>query len=113
LGKGVPKVANLYSVMLEEINSEKRKLDQSTFGPESGPVAVASLCDSPMCIAGHTINLAGAEGWKLKREVGWSMAALLIHRASRPDVGAPRYDSYPNEWALAYIEARAKEEKAA
>jgi hypothetical protein len=100
--------------MLAEIRNEKRRLDQSTFGPEKeGPVPAANLGDSPMCVAGHTVNLAGAEGWKLKNQVGFSTAARLIHQASRPDTGAPRYDSYPNEWALAYIEARAREEAAA
>jgi hypothetical protein len=106
----IPTIPNLYSLMLAAIKDEQRVLDQSTFGPESDPGT--NLCDSPMCIAGHTVNLAGAEGYKLKNVFGFAGAARLIHNASRPDVGAPRYDVYPSEWALAYISERAAEEKA-
>ncbi len=100
--QAIPVLPNLYSRILADIEESKRKLNQATFGPD---------CDTPMCIAGHTVNLAGAEGYKLKDLFGFSTAARLIHFASRPDVAPPRYDSYANEWALAYIEARAAEEK--
>ena len=103
----IPKVENLYSRMLDDINADKRKLDQKTFCPYE---AETNICDSPMCIAGHTVNLAGADGYKLKKAFGFAGAARLIHNMSRPDVGEPRYDNYPSEWALAYIEARAAEE---
>ena len=65
-----------------------------------------------MCVAGHTVHMAGEPGYQLAKRLGFALAATLIHRASRPDVPAPRYDVYPDEWALAYIEARAEEEKA-
>jgi hypothetical protein len=108
--QNVPVGESLYSRMLAEIQEEKRKLDQSTFGPEN--VTEKTLCDSPMCVAGHTVNLAGENGYKLAKKLGFAGAALMIHRASRPDVSEPRYDSYPSDWALAYIEARAAEETA-
>ncbi len=107
-GAGAPKVERLYSRMAAEIKAEQRRLDQATFGPSFDPGE--NLCKTPMCIAGHTVHLAGPEGYKLAARLGFAGAATLIHRASRPDAGLPRYDGYPNEWALAYIEARAKEE---
>jgi hypothetical protein len=64
-----------------------------------------------MCIAGHTVNLAGKKGYELAKTFGFSGAATLIHGVSRPDVSAPRYDAYPSEWALAYIRERAEEER--
>ena len=104
------KVEGLYSRILADINATKRILDQNTFGPDGGPKA--NLCDTPMCIAGHTVNLAGEAGYKLSESLGFAGAARLIHLLSRPDVAEPRYDSCPNEWALAYIEARAAEDAA-
>jgi hypothetical protein len=95
--------------MLADIQKEKRQLEQSTFGPQEG-VAEDNLCKTPMCIAGHTVNLAGKAGYALAKKVSFAVAAALIHRKSRPDIGMPRYDSYPNTWALAYIEIHAQEE---
>jgi hypothetical protein len=98
----VPKVERLYSRMLEEITESKRQLDQSTFGPEE-LIDVEHVCKTPMCIAGHTVNLAGAAGYALRRRFSFDIAARLIHRASCPDLPEPRYDNYPNAWALSYI----------
>jgi hypothetical protein len=106
----VPKVERLYSSILAQINAGQRLLDQKTFGPDDGPGK--NLCGTPMCIAGHTVQCAGPVGYELKERYGFSIAAALIHRASRPDAPLPRYDVYPNEWALAFIEARAAEETA-
>ena len=97
----VPKVDKLYSRILDDIEHKKRKLDQSTFGPNCNPET--NLCKTPMCIAGHTVNLAGDAGYALKDRFSFEIAAHLIHRASCPDFPEPRYDSYPNEWALSYI----------
>ncbi len=105
------KIANPYSQILSDIKAGKRKHDQKTFGPESIMPSEGNLCRTPMCIAGHLVNLAGEEGWKLKERFGFTGAAFIIHSQSRPDVSAPRFDTYPNEWAMAYIEERAKEEK--
>ena len=105
----IPKVKSLYSAMLADIQKSARLLDQKTFGPDNGP-AEDNVCKTPMCIAGHTVSLAGTAGYDLCKRLGFAGAATLIHRMSRPDAPLPRYDSYPNEWALAYIEARAAEE---
>ena len=104
-GADVPKVERLYSKMLADINASKRDLDQSTFGPSGAPT---NICDTPMCLAGHTVNLAGAKGYNLKNRFSFDIAARLIHRASCPDFPEPRYDSYPNEWALSYITEMAR-----
>jgi hypothetical protein len=104
----IPIVENLYSQILEGIEKEQRRLDQGDFGPSSDPGD--ELCETPMCIAGHTVNLAGQAGYDLVNNLGFPIVATLIHRRSRPDAPLPRYDSYPNEWALAYIKERAAEE---
>jgi hypothetical protein len=105
----IPIVGNLYSRMFADIQAKHRALDQRSFGSVCGPSA-ETLCNSPMCIAGHTVNMAGGEGYTLERKVGFALAATLIHQVSRPDVSPPRYDDYPDDWALAYIEERAAEE---
>ena len=103
----IPKVENLYSRMLDGLNTHIRTLNQDTYGPEEPPL---DICDTPMCIAGHTVHLAGEAGYALKDNLGFPLAARLIHDASRPDAVPPRYDTYPTPWALAYIEVRAAEE---
>jgi hypothetical protein len=110
-GQLIPKVDLLYSRMLADINKSARLLDQKTFGPDRGP-SEDNLCKTPMCVAGHTVHLAGEAGYALCSRLDFAAAASLIHAVSRPDVSQPRYDSYPSEWALAYIEARAAEEGA-
>ncbi|HWE51368.1 MAG TPA: hypothetical protein VG273_16370 [Bryobacteraceae bacterium] len=109
LWESVPAVQGLYSQIAADIADAKRRLDQSTFGPYREE---PTICDSPMCIAGHTVNRAGAAGYALLRKLdhNFAAAAALIHAKSCPDVPRPRYDSYPNEWALAYIQERAAEE---
>ena len=102
----IPKVEKLYSKMLAGIRDAKRKLDQSTFGPDED--AGENLCDTPMCIAGHTVNLAGAAGYALKDRFSFEAAARLIHRASCPDTPEPLYGNYPSAWALSYIEEMAR-----
>ena len=99
-------VPDLYSSILLDIKKERRHLDQSTVGKETPPL---NLCDSPMCIAGHTVNLLGEKGYALARKYGVVIAARMIHRASC-DFPLPRYDNYPNEWALAYIQEMAERE---
>jgi hypothetical protein len=102
----IPKVKKLYSTILSGIQNNERLLEQSTYGPDSDPAE--NLCKTPMCLAGHTVNIAGA--YELARRIGFPLAATIIHNISRPDVPAPRYDTYPNEWAMSYIEKRAMEE---
>jgi hypothetical protein len=105
----VPRIDRLYSSMLGDIEGARRLLDQKTYGPEQG-IPEDNLCQTPMSIAGHTVNRAGSAGMRLKEKFGFANAAALIHDKSRPGVSRPRYDSYPNEWALAYIQERAEEE---
>jgi hypothetical protein len=105
LWESVPKVDRLYSGILASVQADGL-LDQSTFGPEE----YFTVCSTPMCIAGWTVHAAGPKGHQLKARYGFATAAALIHAKSRPDVSRPRYDDYPNEWALAYIETRAAEE---
>ena len=100
----------LYSRIAVDISNEKRILRQSTFGELDAPATEGTLCNTPMCVGGHTVNLAGAEGYALANAFGFETAAALIHRASRPDVACPRYDACPDEWMMAYIEERAAEE---
>ena len=106
-----PKVSRLYATMADALAAQRRQLDQSTFGPDSDPGS--NLCATPMCIAGHTVNLAGEAGYKLAAQVGFATAALLIHRQTYGDAPPPRYDNYPNEWALAYVEMMAERERQA
>ena len=111
LWERVPKVDNLYSLIAEGIHTEQRRLEQSTFGPLNQKAA--DVCGTSMCIAGQTVNAAGRQGYALLDFLSgdFAVTASLIHAKSRPDVARPRYDEYPNEWALAYIEERAQEEQ--
>ena len=104
----VPNVPSLYGRIWADIQAQLRLLDQSTFGPDEGPGG--NVCGTPMCVAGHTVNLAGENGYALAKDLGFAGAALLIHRASCPlDVSPPRYDNCPNDWTAAYIELMAEQ----
>jgi len=94
--------------MLVEIQSNSRKHDQSTFGPNVDPGK--NLCGTPMCTAGHLVNMAGEAGYKLKDKYSWQKAARLIHMKSRPDVPPQNFGAIPQKFAMAYIEERAAEE---
>ncbi len=104
----IPTVSKLYSKLLLDLTETKRTLGQSTFGPDV--VASDEICNTPMCIASHIVSLAGEAGYKLKTRLGLLATAALIHALSRPDAPLARFDVYPSEWALAYIEKRAAEE---
>jgi hypothetical protein len=111
--ENVPFVEKLYTKILATVEKEKENggmLDQSDFGQSNQGL---NVCGTPMCIGGTTVWLAGEAGYKLADEFGYATAAALIHRKSRPDTPTPRYDNYPNSWALAFIQARAKEEQEA
>jgi hypothetical protein len=97
--EAVPKIDKPYTTIFSDLNNGKRAHDQSSFG--------TNVCGTPMCIAGHLVNLAGEDGWVLKNKVGFSEAAALIHAASHPDKPCPNFGSYPDEWALAFIEEMA------
>ena len=99
------RVENLYS----SIDDGVRNIEQSTYGPQQEEI---NVYETPMCIAGHTVHVAGHDGFLLARQIGWGPAAMIIHKHSRPDIPAPRYGSYPTEWARAYISVHAEEERA-
>ncbi|MDE1971481.1 MAG: hypothetical protein KGI50_07960 [Patescibacteria group bacterium] len=104
----IPVLEKPYTRLLSEIESGARKHNQSTFGPDCDPKK--NLCGTPMCTAGHLVNMAGDIGYKLKDKYGWNIAATMIHRKSRPDVPPQNFGTIPQEFAMAYIRERAKEE---
>lgn len=106
----IPEEKHLYSKILEGINSEDRKIDQSNYGPTNDHGK--NLCNTPICIGGHTVNVCGKKGYSLLEFLGndFALTAKIIHQHNFPEIPIPRYDNYPNEWALAYIKDRAKRE---
>lgn len=82
-----------------------RKHRQSTYGPEN---LESHVCGTPMCTAGHLINLAGKAGWDQKELLGWVGAATLIHNVNHPDHPPQNYGHIPDGLALAYIQAMAE-----
>ncbi len=104
----IPKIPKLYTRLLSDIEAGKRKHDQSTWGPECDPAT--NLCKTPMCSAGHLVNLAGEVGYALKAKYGWPGAARMIHMKNRPDVPSQNFGSIPQAFAMAYIRERAAEE---
>ena len=96
----IPKVKNLYSQIFNKINNESCsiKMDQ------------VHTCETTHCIAGWTIFLCGQEGKDLEQEYGWELAARKIHEKNYPKKRLPYYYA-SNEAALAYVEARALEER--
>ena len=108
-GRKIPEVKNPYSRMLADIEAGKRCHQQNTSGPDDAKPDM-DICGTPMCTAGHLVNMAGPDGYALKDRLGYAGAATLIHMASRPDVPPQNFGNIPQEWALAYIEARAAEE---
>jgi hypothetical protein len=105
----IPEVKNPYLRMLADIEAGKRCHQQSTFGPDDAYPDM-NICGTPMCTAGHLVNMAGPDGYALKDRLGYAGAATLIHMKSRPDVPPQNFGNIPQKWALAYIEARAAEE---
>lgn len=105
---GIPILEKPYSKLLADIKAKKRCHDQKTYGPKYEP---KNICGTPMCTAGHLVNMAGKIGYELMEKYGFPAAAELIHRKSRPDVEPQNFGSIPQEWAMAYIEERAAEEE--
>ena len=104
----IPFLDKPYTRLLIDIKNNKRKHDQSVFGPDCDPGT--NLCGTPMCTAGHLVNMAGEIGYKLGMKYGFSVAARMIHMKSRPDVPPQNFGNIPQKFALAYIETRALEE---
>src|SRR5665213_1129389 len=105
----IPILKKPYAHLLSDIKEGKRIHDQSTYGPNLDPKE--NLCGTHMCTAGHLVNMAGEIGYRLKEKYGWAVAAMLIHKKSRPDVSPQIFGAIPQEFAMAYIEERAAEEE--
>jgi hypothetical protein len=110
LGLDIPKLANPYTQILEDIHAGQREHDQTTFGPDADPGT--NLRDTPMCTAGHLINLAGDRGYSLARELGSAIAARLIHEETHPEWPCQSFENIPEDAAFAYIEEMAAREAA-
>ncbi len=67
---------------------------------------------TPMCTAGHLVNLAGTVGYALVKKYDLPAAARMIHIKNRPDVPPQNYGSIPQRLAIAYIRERVAEEAA-
>ena len=106
----VPVILSPYTSLLKDIRSKARLHKQSTFGPEIEPVA--NVCKTPMCTAGHLVQMAGEAGWKLKEQFGFAAAASMLHFAAHPDYPHQNFSNIPDSHALAYIEWMADVESA-
>src|SRR3990167_6623045 len=104
----IPILIKPYTRMLAEIKAGQRIHDQSKFGPESNPKE--NLCRTPMCTAGHLVNMAGDIGYELMKKNGWGTAAGLPPIKTRSDAPPQNYGNIPQKFAMAYIEQRAAEE---
>ena len=106
----VPIIEKPYTKLLEDINNKKRCHNQSTFGEIEDFDPNLNICGTPMCTAGHLINMAGEAGYNLKKKYGFAGAALLIHTKSCPERPCQNFNNIPQDWALAYIETEAEYE---
>lgn len=106
----IPTLNKPYTQLLHDINKKKRIHTQSTFGALEDFNAAKKVCKTPMCTAGHLVNMAGKRGYELKNKYGWATAATLIHQKAHPDYPVQNFGAIPQEWAMAYIEDMAERE---
>jgi hypothetical protein len=104
----IPLVEKPYSCMLEQIKAGQRIHKQSTFGPDCDPAT--NLCKTPMCTAGHLVNMGGEKGYALREKYDFFVAGALIHSKAHPDIPHQDFSGIPQEWAMAYIEEMAEYE---
>ena len=97
--KNVPILKNPYTSILAAIQ-RGGKIEMSTW----------HSCETTHCLGGWTVTLAPGGIEFEKRLNNTAIAAEEILRASRPDAPLP-YFYASNEAAMAFIEARAAEEK--
>jgi hypothetical protein len=109
--ESIPVLEKPYTHLLADIKEKKRIHRQSTWGPEDKPTTEKHICETPMCTAGHLVNMAGKIGWELKDKYGWRDAATLIHIKAHPDFPKQDFGSIGDERAMAYIEAAAEFEE--
>ena len=98
----IPKVRNLYSTILKRLRTD-------------GELDMAGIrqCKTIHCTAGWIIHLAGKQGYALEEKFGWECATNMIHNKNRQNTQQANYYRLKNDEAMAYIMARAKEEKRA
>jgi len=104
----VPVIDKPYTRIVSDIKEGRRIHRQSTFGPDRDPST--NLCKTPMCTAGHIVNLAGPEGYALKEKYGWSAAAAILFEKAHPGWPQQNYGNIPQEWAMAFLETMAERE---
>jgi hypothetical protein len=111
LWERVPVIEKPYTKLLSDIQNKIRCHKQSTWGPIETIAdfdANKNICETAMCTAGHLVNMAGLEGYKLKAIYGFAGAAALIHAKSCPGRPCQNFGSIPQDFALAYIETEAE-----
>lgn len=106
----IPALDKAYTRLLDDINNKKREHNQGTYGPLNDFDPSANICGTPMCTAGHLVNMAGKVGYKLMKKYGWNEAAALIHLKSHPNDPIQNFGSIPQRFAMAYIEEMARRE---
>lgn len=104
----IPIIEKIYTKLLAQIQKGERLHDQKTFGPDCDPAT--NLCKTPMCTAGHLVNMCGEAGYKLKARYGFAEAARIIHLKNRPDAPVQNFGGIPQKFVMAYIQERAAEE---
>ena len=108
-GLKIPKLERPYTRLWEDIQKQARLHDQGTFGP-SRPTPEPNVCNTAMCTAGHLVNMAGDDGWKLQSAYGFCSAAQMLHEVAHPGWPCQDFSSIPQSWAMAYIETMAQRE---
>lgn len=101
----LPVIPDQYAALLKEIEGNPAIYKQSTFGELND--AKSNVCESPMCIAGHQVHMAGKEGYKAKKEFGYATTAALVHLKAYPDAPVFNYMLTDNASGLLYIKMMA------
>ena len=110
--KGDPKI---YTKMLVGINSlacafKENGIEKTALNMKDWHGAKTS-CGSSHCMGGWAVHCTEG-GYELEKLYGTLKAATIILRRSHPDKPLPNFSGdVPNEAALAFIQARANEEK--
>lgn len=107
LVNSLPVVENQYTSILNGIKDKTIVYKQSTFGELNDGDAKTNVCESPMCIAGHQVHMAGKEGYKAKAKFGYATTAALVHLKAYPDAPVFNYMLTDNAAGMAYIEMMA------
>ena len=106
----IPVLDKMYSIMLADIKEGRRIHKQSTFGDSDCKVTINEngICNTPMCICGHAVQMAGDIGWALKEKYGYVTAGILICSKAHPDYPMQDFEQTNNESAFALLEELAE-----